>query len=583
MLRRSTKGLLLAAMVALVSLTALGDTYPTEVWPADATIEGLNGDTDDAIGLTYILAGTSPQSTTPLRVQYWRREHRQNQLLAPSAELRLVKTAALAVGCYPGTFAIRGTSYNYAGQTAQTGADGVLFSNGDDTYYLWLDATNALRMATDGTGWPSDKSTFVPLAEVTVASSAISAIKDVRNRRRLATWQPYGAALAAIEALAKTDSNFIVGNGTTWVAETGATARASLGLTIGTHVQAWDADLDTIGGLAKTDSNFIVGNGSAWVAETGTTVRTSLGLAIGTNVEAWDNDLDDIAALTPTDSYFMVGDGTDWVTETGATARASLELTIGTHVQAYDADLTSIAALSTTGILAERTGANTWAAVTVTTAGKAILDDAAASDQRTTLGLGTIATQAANNVAITGGAISGITDLAVADGGTGASDAETARTNLSAAAASHTHSLTDITDEGALASKSEVAATDLAAAVQDVIPQASVTAGTQAAQVRAITVQVKDAAANVLAQRFAVQLWLAATDFGAPDATGNAVAITTGTALQTVTAHAHYTVISDANGAVVFDLTVAAGGSRYVLAEVDGRIYSSGEVEFTAP
>lgn len=40
---------------------------------------------------------------------------------------------------------------------------------------------------------------------------------------------------------------------------------------------------------------------------------------------------------------------------------------------------------------------------------------------RTNLGLGTMATQAANNVAITGGSVSGITDLAVADGGTGVS------------------------------------------------------------------------------------------------------------------------------------------------------------------
>ena len=45
-------------------------------------------------------------------------------------------------------------------------------------------------------------------------------------------------------------------------------------------------------------------------------------------------------------------------------------------------------------------------------------------------GLGTIATQAASNVAITGGSITGITDLAVADGGTGASTAAGARTNL---------------------------------------------------------------------------------------------------------------------------------------------------------
>jgi len=45
-------------------------------------------------------------------------------------------------------------------------------------------------------------------------------------------------------------------------------------------------------------------------------------------------------------------------------------------------------------------------------------------------GLGTMSTQAANNVSITGGSITGITDLAIADGGTGASTAANARTNL---------------------------------------------------------------------------------------------------------------------------------------------------------
>ena len=41
---------------------------------------------------------------------------------------------------------------------------------------------------------------------------------------------------------------------------------------------ASNANLTAIGDLAKTDGNFIVGNGSTWVAENGSTARSSLGL-----------------------------------------------------------------------------------------------------------------------------------------------------------------------------------------------------------------------------------------------------------------------------------------------------------------
>ncbi len=71
------------------------------------------------------------------------------------------------------------------------------------------------------------------------------------------------------------------------------------------------------------------------------------------------------------------------------TARANLGLAIGANVQAYSANL------------------DEYAAVNPTAAGLALLDDADAAAQRTTLGLGTISTQAANNVAITGGAVNG--------------------------------------------------------------------------------------------------------------------------------------------------------------------------------
>lgn len=50
-------------------------------------------------------------------------------------------------------------------------------------------------------------------------------------------FQATSARLTDIAALAVTDSNIIVGNGTTWVAETGATARTSLGLGTGNSPQ----------------------------------------------------------------------------------------------------------------------------------------------------------------------------------------------------------------------------------------------------------------------------------------------------------------------------------------------------------
>lgn len=42
---------------------------------------------------------------------------------------------------------------------------------------------------------------------------------------------------------------------------------------------ALDADLAVLGGLAKTDGNFIVGDGTNWTAESGATARTSLGMS----------------------------------------------------------------------------------------------------------------------------------------------------------------------------------------------------------------------------------------------------------------------------------------------------------------
>jgi len=57
------------------------------------------------------------------------------------------------------------------------------------------------------------------------------------------------------------------------------------GLTIGTDVQAYNAELTNIAGLSTTNGNFIVGNGSTFVAESGATARTSIGLGTGNDVQ----------------------------------------------------------------------------------------------------------------------------------------------------------------------------------------------------------------------------------------------------------------------------------------------------------
>lgn len=94
-------------------------------------------------------------------------------------------------------------------------------------------------------------------------------------------------------------------------------------------------------------------------------------------------------------------------------------------------NLSALSGLTTSAdTLAYFTGSGVAALTSFTSAARSLLDDTSVPAMRATLGLGTLATQNASSVAVTGGSITGITDLAIADGGTGSSTAEGARTNL---------------------------------------------------------------------------------------------------------------------------------------------------------
>ncbi len=217
-----------------------------------------------------------------------------------------------------------------------------------------------------------------------------------------------------------------------------STARATLGVVIGTDVQAHDVALDSISGLTTSADKMLYTTSADTYATTtltaygrsllddsdSTTARATLGVVIGTNVQAHALALDSISGLTTSADKMLYTTSADTYATTtltafgrsllddsdSTTARATLGVVIGTDVQAHDVALDSISGLATSADkMLYTTASDTYATTTLTAYGRSLLDDADSTTARTTLELGSISTQAASSVTISGGSINGTT------------------------------------------------------------------------------------------------------------------------------------------------------------------------------
>lgn len=202
-----------------------------------------------------------------------------------------------------------------ASTTAVANLNADLLDGQEGSHYLDLgNATGTLDLARFGTqaanrvlAGPDSGAAANPTFRALVADDIpdLSGTYALDGHDHDADYQPLDAGLTAIAALAVTDGNIIVGDGAAWVAESGATARTSLGLGAANSPSFAGLTLTSAAGIAGAGLENASGALRIAAAAAGTGLTGGGGSALSVDINGLSADASPDGAA----DYVMTHDG----------------------------------------------------------------------------------------------------------------------------------------------------------------------------------------------------------------------------------------------------------------------------------
>lgn len=116
----------------------------------------------------------------------------------------------------------------------------------------------------------------------------------------------------------------------------------------------------------------------------------------------------------------------------------------------------------------------------------------------------------------------------------------------------------------------------LVSTVQDAMPNINLAGTDNEDGTGEMAIQVLDAAGNNLEQVFLIRTWIADDDMSEPDAQTDFAVAGAGEQMREIEAKADYEVITNSSGNCTMAIDADTDKTVYVMAEIDGRIYSEG-------